>query len=51
MVMGHTVQDSGINSACGEKAWRIDVGMSYVFGGPPQVLEIKGDSVKVLTAR
>jgi len=48
MVMGHTVQRNGITPACGEKAWRIDVGMSKFFQGPIQALEIKGDAVKVL---
>jgi calcineurin-like phosphoesterase family protein len=48
MVMGHTVQRNGINPACEEKAWRIDVGLSKVYEGPTQALEIRGDSVKVL---
>lgn len=48
MVMGHTVQKPGINPACEDRAWRIDVGMSKFFGGPIEVLEIRGDSVKVL---
>ena len=50
LVMGHTVQRNGINPACGEKAWRIDVGMSKFYGGPIQALEIKGDVVSVLRA-
>lgn len=48
MVMGHTVQKPGINSACDEKAWRIDVGLSKYYGGPIEVLELRGDTVKVL---
>lgn len=48
MVMGHTVQRNGINSACNDKAWRIDVGMSKFFGGRPEALELKGDTVTVL---
>ncbi|GAB2281973.1 hypothetical protein Dimus_016537 [Dionaea muscipula] len=28
MIMGHTIQESGINGVCGNKAIRIDVGMS-----------------------
>jgi len=48
MVMGHTVQKPDISPACEEKAWRIDVGMSKYYGGPIQVLELKGDTVKVL---
>jgi hypothetical protein len=48
MVMGHTVQEDGISSACDGLAWRIDVGMSEAYGGPVEVLEIVGDSVRVL---
>lgn len=48
LVMGHTVQKGGISSACGGLAWRIDVGMSAIYGGPVEVLEIVGDSVRVL---
>lgn len=49
MVMGHTVQrGDGISSACDGLAWRIDVGMAAAYEGPVQVLEIVGDSVKVL---
>jgi hypothetical protein len=48
LVMGHTVQRDGISSACDGLAWRIDVGMSAAYGGPVEVLEIVGDSVRVL---
>lgn len=48
MVMGHTPQKPDINAACGGKAWRIDVGMAKYYGGPIQVLELRGDDVKVL---
>lgn len=48
MIMGHTVQRDGANAACGEQAWRIDVGMSRVYGGPIQALELKGDATRVL---
>jgi hypothetical protein len=48
MVMGHTVQRGGITSACGERAWRIDVGMARHYGGKPEVLEIRGDQVKII---
>ncbi|KAK9819805.1 hypothetical protein WJX72_002638 [[Myrmecia] bisecta] len=45
MVVGHTIQDSGINSACGNRVFRIDVGMSKgCGGGNPEVLEILQDS-------
>jgi hypothetical protein len=48
MVMGHTPQKPDISPACGEKAWRIDTGMSKFYGGPIEVLEIKGDTAKVI---
>lgn len=48
MVMGHTVQDEGIRSVCDGQAWLIDVGLASHYGGPVQVLEIRGDSVGVL---
>ncbi|HEY3450470.1 MAG TPA: metallophosphoesterase [Myxococcales bacterium] len=49
MVVGHTIQDEGITSACDGQVWRIDVGMFENFGKKPlQVLEIRGDEVKVL---
>ena len=48
LVMGHTVQKSDANAACGDKAWRIDVGMSKFFRGPIEVLELKGDVANVL---
>lgn len=48
MVMGHTVQRNGINPACDDKAWRIDVGMSKFYQGPIQALAIEADVVTVL---
>jgi hypothetical protein len=48
MVMGHTPQKPDISPACNGKAWRIDVGMSKHYGGPIQVLEIRGDGPRVL---
>jgi hypothetical protein len=47
MVVGHTPQESGINSMCDGKLWRIDVGMSSAYGGPIQVLEL-ADEARVL---
>ncbi|WP_437962846.1 metallophosphoesterase (plasmid) [Sorangium sp. So ce119] len=49
MVVGHTVQRNGITSACGDKVWRIDVGMASHYGGKPAALEIAGDTVRILT--
>lgn len=48
MVVGHTVHTEGITSACADKVWMIDVGMASHYGGPTQVLEIRGDQVSVL---
>lgn len=49
MVVGHTPQPSGINSACEGRVWRIDTGLSRYYGGPMQVLEIVADQVRVLS--
>jgi hypothetical protein len=49
MVVGHTPQKQGINSACDGRVWRIDVGMSAHYGSQPAaVLELKGDAVRVI---
>ncbi|MDB4990455.1 MAG: hypothetical protein JWN04_5633 [Myxococcaceae bacterium] len=45
MVVGHTVQQEGITSACDRHVWRIDTGMSHHYGGAVQVLEIEGDTI------
>lgn len=52
MIMGHTIQESGINGACNNRAIRIDVGMSSGCGnGLPEVLEIDRNSgLQVLTS-
>lgn len=45
MVLGHTVQDEGINGACRNRVFRIDVGLSKgVANGEPEVLEILRDA-------
>ena len=53
MVIGHTIQDHGINSACGGKVWRIDVQLSsYYHKGkktyPVEILSIKDRQVTVI---
>ncbi|XP_058094287.1 shewanella-like protein phosphatase 2 [Magnolia sinica] len=53
MIMGHTIQETGINGVCQNQAIRIDVGMSRGCGdGLPEVLEIDGNSgeIRVLTS-
>ncbi|NUQ72625.1 MAG: metallophosphoesterase [Polyangiaceae bacterium] len=48
LVVGHTVQKSGITSACDGKVWRIDVGLAAYYGGNVEVLEIAGGDVRPL---
>jgi hypothetical protein len=50
MVVGHTPQKSGISSACGERVYRIDVGLSRFYGGPLQILQITSKGVEILKA-
>lgn len=46
MVVGHTIQETGINGACDGKVLRVDVGLSKGCGdGHPEVLEIVDDTV------
>lgn len=40
LVVGHTVQQRGINSACEGRVWRIDVGLARYYNGPVEVLEL-----------
>ena len=49
MVVGHTVQKHGITSACHDKIWRIDVGLSRYYGGGVAALEIAQGKPRVLT--
>lgn len=46
LVVGHTVQQGGITSACDGKVWRIDVGLAAYYGGRIEVLEIAGNEVR-----
>lgn len=46
MVVGHTVQESGITGFCGGRVWAIDVGMADAYGGRPEVLEIQEGKVQ-----
>ncbi len=50
MVVGHTVQKSGITSACEGRVWRIDVGLSAHYGGRLGVLEITPAGARPLPA-
>lgn len=49
MLVGHTPQRLGINSAANGQIWRVDTGMTAMIGGRPEVLEIVGDEITVLT--
>ena len=49
MVLGHTVQPSGISSACSDTVWRIDVGLARNYEGPIEALElVVGKTPKVI---
>ena len=48
MIVGHTVQEAGIRSFCDGRVWCVDAGMSAYYGGEVEVLEIEGDSLRVL---
>ncbi|KAI4306651.1 hypothetical protein L6164_029910 [Bauhinia variegata] len=52
MIMGHTIQEDGINGVCDNRAIRIDVGMSKgCINGLPEVLEINENSgLRILTS-
>lgn len=49
MVVGHTVQKTGITAGCDGRVWRVDVGMAAHYGGEVQVLQIEGDVVEPLS--
>lgn len=51
MVVGHTVQEGGINAACEGRVYRIDVGLSRFYGGPMQVLALREGAPEVLSAQ
>jgi Calcineurin-like phosphoesterase len=49
MIVGHTPQEEGINAACSGRVWRIDTGMSAVYGGVPEAIEIsKRGRIRIL---
>lgn len=51
MIVGHTVQRSGISSACGNQLHRIDVGLSRHYGNNPiQALEVQDGRTRVLSS-
>jgi hypothetical protein len=48
MIVAHTVQSDGINSFCADRVWRVDVGLAAHYDGPTQVLEIIGDTIRIM---
>ena len=48
MVVGHTIQRTGVTSFCGGRVWVIDVGMAAHYGGRPAVFEIRDNRVRGL---
>lgn len=48
MVVGHTIQDQGISSACGGLVWRVDVGMADHYGGSAAVLDLSNGEARIL---
>jgi len=50
MVVGHTVQHGHINAQCDGALWRIDVGLSKIYDGPIEALEVS-DHPAVLVGR
>lgn len=42
MIVGHTPQEAGINSALGGRLWRTDTGMTAMIGGQPEVCTADG---------
>jgi hypothetical protein len=51
MVVGHTVQERGITSACDDQVYRIDVGLSrYYRGTTISALELGKAGPRILTA-
>jgi hypothetical protein len=51
LIVGHTVQEHGISSACRDRLFRIDIGLSAFYGlKPPQVLEVTASGARILSA-
>jgi len=48
MVVGHTIQDGGISSACNGRVWRIDVGMADHYGGSAAVLDLSNGEARLV---
>ncbi len=51
MVVAHTVRAGGVDSLCAGRVWRIDTGLAHFYGGPLEILELRGDAASVLRAK
>lgn len=50
MIVGHTVHRGGVTPHCGGRLIAVDIGMAAYYGGPREVLEIRGDTLTVISA-
>lgn len=50
IVVGHTPKVQGIVSACDDRVWMIDTGLSAYYPGRAEILEIAGSKVRPLPA-
>jgi hypothetical protein len=48
MIVGHTPHREGITMYCSGRVWVVDTGMAKYYGGPVEVLEIRGDQLRAL---
>jgi hypothetical protein len=51
MIVGHSVHRQGVTSYCDGRIWAIDVGLAAYYGGPMEILEIRGDRISPLRER
>eukprot|EP00752_Nemacystus_decipiens_P007590 g6782.t1 len=51
MVVGHTPQEAGINSALGGRLWRTDTGMTAMIGGQPEAERNRWRGARVIFGR
>jgi hypothetical protein len=50
MIVGHTVHRAGVTPHCEGRLIAVDVGMAAYYRGPREVLEIRGDTLTVISA-
>jgi hypothetical protein len=49
MIVGHTVHRGGVTPHCDGRLIAVDVGMAAYYRGPREVLEIRGDTLTVIS--